>query len=153
MSYSGFTSVYGVPESDKQKRQHPVCRLSEPALSCWSDLYVNDGHWSVVHMPLSAGKQCHVLRAEPPLTGVSGPSVPETAKKSQRGLFGVCGKVPENPPQKSTSTQKAPTTGVLGPRQVFQGLLQTPEKTLSETEGPETPVNGGSGRKPCGSVR
>ena len=103
---------------------------------------------------ISKPKVCQTLRPEPPFTGVSGP---EIAKKSQKGSF--WGKVSEN-------TRKSLKLLIFRPFWVFfsvfldffgyfSRLFSRPPKRPFlglfcdfGPEGPETPVNGGSGRKP-----
>ena len=77
------------------------------------------------------------LRSEPPFTGVSGRSGPESAKKSQKGSFGGGGglqKSHKKYPKKSKNTFFWTTLGIFRLFRVFSGtFLQTPQKTLSET--------------------
>ena len=74
---------------------------------------------------------------------------------SKRVFWGVCKKVPENTPESPKIPQKAQFSDFWRYFGTFWGIfgdcLQTPKKTLFETFcdfGPETLVNGGSGRKP-----
>ena len=48
------------------------------------------------------------LRPEPPFTGVSGPSGPQTAKSLKKGLFGGLEKSLKKYPKKSKNTEKIP---------------------------------------------
>ena len=65
----------------------------------------------MLHKSANIGTLEFDLRRERPLTGVSGPSGPEIAKKSQKEFFWrVCKKVPEN----SRKSQKIPKMGLLG---------------------------------------
>ena len=50
----------------------------------------------------------HTSRPEPPFTGVSGPSGPEIAKKSQKGSWGGLEKSLDKYPKKSKNTEKIP---------------------------------------------
>ena len=99
------------------------------------------------------------LRPKRPFTGVSGPSGPEIPKKSRKESFWgsakKSSKIPEKVEKDPNNTQIWTFSGLFRLFQVFSGtFLQTPHKTLFETffgisgpEGPETPVNGRSGRK------
>ena len=87
-----------------------------------------------------------------PFTGVSGPS------KVSRRVFLGWGSA-KRPPKIPQKVEKCPQKshfqtfwGIFRLSGVFSGtFLQTPKKTLFETlEGPEPPVNGGSGRNVCG---
>ena len=49
-----------------------------------------------------------MLRPEPPFIGVSGPSGPEIAKKSQKGLFGGLEKSLKKYPKNSKNTENIP---------------------------------------------
>ena len=115
--------------------------------------------WCTPWLPAS-GYHTVELRPEPPFTGpgVSRPSGPEIAKKVSKGSFWGSGEKSQNIPEKVSkyrkNTQKGPKIGIFRLFRVFfETFLQTPQKTLFETffaisglEGPETPVNGGSGR-------
>ena len=98
-----------------------------------------------------------VLRPERPFTGVSGPSGPKYQKKISNWVFwGVRKKVPENT-RKSPKIPKMRLWGVFFDSfGYFRGLLLNPQSHsfwdflgISGPKGPETPVNGRSGRKPC----
>ena len=82
------------------------------------------------------------LRPKLPFTGLSGPSGPKSPKSLKKGLLGVRRRSPRKYPKKSENMY-------------FRGLFWGHQKkTLFETtllaslrpDGPETPVNGGSGR-------
>ena len=96
-----------------------------------------------------------VLRPEPPFTGVSGPSGPEIAKKSQKGLLGGRQKSPKKYPKKSKNTNFRTFLGIFRLFRVFFGtFLPAPRNTFFEIflrfrarRALETPVNGGSGCK------
>ena len=76
-------------------------------------------------------------------------------KVSKKVFWGGRQKSPKKNRKKSKNTQKDPKIGIFRLFRVFFGtFLLTPRKTFFETffaisgpEGPETPVNGGSGRK------
>ena len=98
------------------------------------------------------------LRPEPPFTGVSRPSGPKITKKSQKRSFRGSGeksqKISENVTKKTKKVRKYAVLDFFG---YFGGLFCRPPKrplrlfwdffALLGLEGPETPVNGGSGRK------
>ena len=73
------------------------------------------------------------LRPEPPFTGVSGPSGPEIAKKSQKGSFWGSGeksqKIPEKVQKYQKNTQKGPKIGIFRLFRVFlETFLQIPKR-------------------------
>ena len=93
---------------------------------------------------------------EPPFTGLSGPSRPEIAKKSQKRFFfwGGLQESPKNTRKNLKMPKKGPKIGRLFG--YFLGLVCRPQKrpflrlffAISGPGGPETPVNAGSGRNP-----
>ena len=89
-----------------------------------------------------------------------GPPGPKSQKSLKKGLLGGLEKSLEKYPKKARkipkkNTQKGPKIDIFRLFRVFfETFRQTPQKTLFETffaisgpERPETPVNGGSGRK------
>ena len=95
-----------------------------------------------------------VLRPERPFTGVSGPSGPKIAKKSQKECFWGSAKKSPKIPEK---VKKYPKLDFWGYFLTFSGIFgdffADPQKhsfwdffAILGPEGPETPVNGRSGR-------
>ena len=137
----------------------PSCR--NPPLSVRPPLKMPDLIWPA---SLSAGNsQVNLVRrlaarAAINFTGVSGPSGPKIAKKkSQKGsCWGSTKKSPKNPQKVKKGPKESDFQAFLGSffdfLGYFRGLLADPQETLFETSffvilGPETPLNGGSGRK------
>ena len=136
------------PTMPRQKR----CREEDAGLLSQDMLGGNGRTLRGIFLLLERSLEKLLLRPERPFTGVSGPEIPKSLKKS---LVGGLQQSRRKYPKKLKNAPKCPIWGIFAFFGYFRGLfVQTLKKTLflrlfgiSGPESPETPVNGRSGRK------